>query len=197
LSWRRRAGRPKPGHNSYKPKPTSRHRPPGPAPKREKGARRATRTPQGPPHGVERGGQARRGDTPARRTCPTQRRGSTAAGGTPRYAGKTPKGTPDATWGGASLGPPLRRAGCATPQDAGAGPRRSPTRRCRLGRWRGAPPLPRSRRIGGRGAGATGCRGGGLVGGAVPSGCPTHETSRPNYAPTRGGARAPDTPHGG
>jgi hypothetical protein len=81
-------------HNLYKPTPINSHRPPGPAPEREKGAHTPTRTPQGPPHGAACGGQARRGDTPARRTCPGQRRGSTAEGGTPGHAGRRLRAPP-------------------------------------------------------------------------------------------------------
>ena len=192
-----KTGRPRPRRNRYKPLPTDTHRPPGPAPNREKGARTSTRTPQGPPHGAACGGQARRGDTPTRRACPAQRWGSTAEGGTPGCACGAQDAAARRDREGAPPGPPLPRAGCAAPQDAGIGPRRSSARRCHVGRWRGAPPLPRSRRVGDRAAGATDGRGGGLIGGAVPSGCPIHEARRPNCAPRRGGARAPDAPYGG
>jgi hypothetical protein len=193
------------GDNSYKPLPTDIHRPSGPAPNWEKGAPSPSRTPQGLPHGAECGGQARRGDTPTWRTCPAQRRGLTVptggAGPPGMRATNTPKGSPDVAdtcrRRRATRGPLLRRAGCVAPQDARTGPPGRPPRRCRPGRRRRGARLPRSRRIGRRGAGATGCRGGGLVGGVTPSGCPIHETSRPDSAPRRGGARAPDCPHGG
>jgi len=177
------------------------HRPPGPAPSWEKGAPASVRTPQGLPHGAECGGQARRGDKPARRACPGRRRGSTAEGGTPGRAGGLPKAVSDgvagAGWRDGDPGPPPPCAGCVAPQDAGTGTRRGSARRCRMGRRRGVSPLPRSRRIGARGAGATDGRGGGLVGGATPSGCPICEPRRLDHAPRRGGARAPDAPHGG
>jgi len=177
------------------------HRPPGPAPNWEKGARRRRRTPQGLPHGAECGGQARRGDTPARRACPGRRRGSTAEGGTPGCAGGLPKAVSDgaagARWRDGDPGPPLPCAGCAAPQDAGTGTRRGSARRCRMRRRRGVSPLPRSRRIGSRRAGGAAMRGGGLVGGVTPSGCPTNETCLRDVAPRRGGARAPGNPHGG
>ena len=186
-----------PASNCYKPTLIDIHRPPGPAPDWEKGARRRRRTPQGLPHVAECGGQARRGDTPARRACPGQRRGNTAEGGTPGCACGARDATARRDHEGAPPGPPLPCAGCAATQDAGTGPRGRPPRRCRPRRRGRGARLPRSRRVGSRRAGGAAMRGGGLVGGATPSGCPTDETCLRDVAPRRGGARAPGNPHGG